>query len=169
MLACCELAAEGGTVALRQLCCLCFKAKAEQMANNYHQDICRKSCMGVECPPLVLPQATVCSNPTQRSAELTNCVRLHWLQGQAAFWAVAGCTAGRNKADNRLWLIGVNSILQYFSLGLIKNASREAGIWEEGLFLVVAFNDLVSHAPAAPGCYRKEPPCPSPMETVFQL
>lgn len=51
MLACSELAAEEGKAVLRQLGCLCCKAKPEQMADSYHQDIFVESLVWAVCPP----------------------------------------------------------------------------------------------------------------------
>lgn len=166
-----NLLQKGGTVALRQLCCLCFKARAEQMANNYHQDICRKSCMGVECPSLTLPSAAACSNPTQRSVEFTvyiyaGCKGRQPSGGSSGQWLVV--LLARTKLTTSFDWVELIQFCSTSAWGWFK-MPRESRYLEEGLFLVVAFSDLVSHALAAPDCYRKEPPCPSLMETVFQL
>lgn len=164
-----NLLQKGGTVALRQLCCLCFKARAEQMANNYHQDICRKSCMGVECPSLTLPSAAACSNPTQRSVEFTvyiyaGCKGRQPSGGSSGQWLVV--LLARTKLTTSFDWVELIQFCSTSAWGWFK-MPRESRYLEEGLFLVVAFSDLVSHALAAPDCYRKEPPCPSLMETVF--
>lgn len=116
MLACSELAAEEGRGVLRQLGCLCCKAKPEQMADSYHQDIFVENLVWEEA---------VCSprHANTGHGTLTNLkdiTRTHGACWSLAVYAIVGslvgafldrsCTGGKKEADNLHSLFRLNLI-----------------------------------------------------------